>query len=489
MYPLGHTINGSPHSVCVSLPTMADVIGYEEKRPEVISMMRSGYPRFVSHELVEKLARVLEEEYALAPRKLLLTASAKSAHDLLAWVGSAAELFDGGGYHGVTVLAEDSEALIRGRKFLQHTGVGISSREAEDGLGQGNTPEPSLPRDPENRIRQQLAELYRAGSPEDIFLTRGGMNAFYAGFLALRDLQAAAGRIHWVQLGWLYVDTACILEKMLPPGGRIICWYDVKDLEGLKKVVDELGDTVAGIVTETPTNPLMQTCDLPALHEFARERGIGLMLDPTMVSPHNVNILPYSDVHINSLTKYAGNQGDVLVGALALNQESPFYAGLRAAVPHLVERPCNRDLARLAYQMQDYSSFVHQANANTHEVVRFLKAHPNVDRVWWALQDSCAENFQKIAHKDGGPGCIVSFTTHTPLDRFYDRVQLAKSPSFGTAFTMLCPFMFMAHYDLASTREGRQKLIEIGLHPDLIRVSVGAEPASEIIAALDAALR
>ena len=47
--PLGQRIPGSPHSVACSLPTLHDIVGYEEGRPETTRHIASGYPRFVVH--------------------------------------------------------------------------------------------------------------------------------------------------------------------------------------------------------------------------------------------------------------------------------------------------------------------------------------------------------------------------------------------------------------------------------------------------------
>src|SRR5947207_10385281 len=53
---LGHAIPPSTHAVSVALPRWQDVVGYEEKKPEVIDRLATGYPRFVVHPLVQKLA-------------------------------------------------------------------------------------------------------------------------------------------------------------------------------------------------------------------------------------------------------------------------------------------------------------------------------------------------------------------------------------------------------------------------------------------------
>src|SRR5215472_17488812 len=54
---LGQPIPASPHAVSVALPLWEHVVGYEEKRPAVMEKLSSGYPRFVIHPLVQKLAQ------------------------------------------------------------------------------------------------------------------------------------------------------------------------------------------------------------------------------------------------------------------------------------------------------------------------------------------------------------------------------------------------------------------------------------------------
>jgi cystathionine gamma-synthase len=83
---------------------------------------------------------------------------------------------------------------------------------------------------------------------------------------------------------------------------------------------------------------------------------------------------------------------------------------------------------------------------------------------------------------------MISFTLRGRLDAFYDRLRLPKGPSFGMRTTLICPFMYLAHYDMVTTPGGRAELKANGLDPDLLRLCVGTEPADEIIAALAEAL-
>ena len=75
-----------------------------------------------------------------------------------------------------------------------------------------------------------------------------------------------------------------------------------------------------------------------------------------------------------------------------------------------------------------------------------------------------------------------------PLARFYDAFPMLKGPSFGTVFTIVSPFIYMAHYDLVKAPATRRHLLRCGIDPELVRISVGTEPFLQIQAAFADAL-
>jgi cystathionine gamma-synthase len=85
---------------------------------------------------------------------------------------------------------------------------------------------------------------------------------------------------------------------------------------------------------------------------------------------------------------------------------------------------------------------------------------------------------------------MITFTLRTPgaLTKFYDKLRLPKGPSFGMKTTLICPFMYLAHYDLVTTPAGLAELAASHLDPDLLRLCVGGEASEEIIGALAEAL-
>jgi cystathionine gamma-synthase len=506
--PLGQRIPGSVHSVSCSLPTMSAVVGYEEKNPDITRHLTSGYPRFVVHPFARQLAERLAEKHHLGGRTLWLTSSARMAGELAQHLGAhstvsagslqaspgqaGARTFSAEDLHGVS-HPENAALATRAKTFLQNIGGFLSSREAEDHLVRlgalpGVTPENLFTGDAAAEVKGHLRRAFPSAGDADLLLASSGMNAIYAAFRALSELQAGYGRTIWIQLGWLYLDTIAILKKFTAAPGQYIYVYDVFDRAALERLFAEHGRRIAGLVTEVPTNPLIQTPDLPWLAALARRHGAALILDPSVTSAFNVDLLPYADIVTTSLTKYTASEGDVIAGLAVVNPASPQAARLRTKLPTLLEPVYPRDLARLAAQIGKTEALLARMHDSLPRVVAFLEKHPAVRDVFWARRAESRENFTRVARAPGAVGAMISFTLRGPLEKFYDRLRLPKGPSFGMTTTLICPFMFLAHYDLVTSEAGRAELAASGLDPNLLRLSVGTEPVEEIIAALAEAL-
>jgi cystathionine gamma-synthase len=488
--PLGQPIPALPHAVSCSLPTMQAVRGYEEKDPAVTRHLTSGYPRFVVH----PFARQLAAHFAPAGRTLWLTSSERMAGELVRHLGAAsgATRFSHDGLHGVA-HPESTETAGQAKGFLQHLGGFLSSREAEDrlvglGLRAAVHPEATFAGDAAAEVRRQLRPAFAGAGDSDLLLANSGANAIYAAFRAVAAVQAARGRTRWVQLGWLYLDTIAVLKKFTPEPADYLYLRDVFDRAALERLFAEQGPRLAGLVTEIPTNPLIQTPDVAALAELCRRHGVALVLDPSVSSPFSVEVLPHADVVVASLTKYTASEGDVIAGVVAINPARPDAAALRRGAAEWLEPVYARDLARLAAQIGGTGAVLARIQASVPRVAAFLAGHPAVKEVCWALQPSSRENYLRIARSPQATGGMISFTLRGPLGAFYDRLRLPKGPSFGMKTTLICPFMYLAHYDLINTPDGRAELAASGLEPDLLRLCLGVEPAEDIIAALAEAL-
>jgi cystathionine gamma-synthase len=469
---------------------MADVRGYEEREPRVINALRSGYPRFVVHVYIAELIEWYLKRESQQGRAAVLIPGRRATQDLVDWIGAGV----------ISLKVEDALYLVyfdgtnrdlnhRVQKFVQHTGCGISSRQAEDllcahGLQDTVHPETSFAGNAQAAVETQLAGLIGCDT-KDVLVCSCGMNAFYAGFRAVQEAQSVRGRTKWLQLGWLYLDSGCVLKEFLDENASLDYCYDATDTDVLVKKIKAYGESLACVVIECPTNPLVQVADLARIAEAVRGCGGILMIDPTIASIYNVDVLPYADLLVTSLTKYACYQGDVMIGALALNPQSSHYGDLVLRTSGFYQPPYLRDLARLAFELQSAVKAVEEMDANARQLADYLRAHSAVKKVHYA---GYSDHFSEVAKSAGSGGAMITIELHGEIEPFYDRLQLMKGPSFGTVFTLACPFMYLAHYDLVTSEEGRRFLASIGIDPDLIRISVGTEPIEEIISVFRNAL-
>lgn len=471
---------------------MADVIGYEEKNPETLSKLTAGYPRFVVHTCLREIETHWKRLFETPNQSIWLTSSESMAERLKAHLACASsKLIKHRGVSGLRI-PNQSELNTEAKSFLQHIGGFLSARQAEDyliaeGIRKSAEPETVFEGDSHAEVLSTLKPLLNADA-DSIVLSNTGMNAFFSAFEAVRAVQTPKGRTSWIKLGWLYSDTMHILDKLSGEQAGNVEILDVFDLEQLERTLFERGETIAGIVTETPTNPLIQTMDLARIHDLATKHKTYFIVDPTVASPANIDVEPYADVIVNSLTKYAANEGDVMLGAIAVTKSCPKRDELLTQIRSNVETPYSRDLARLAYQISGYKPLVEKTNKTTAEVVAFLSSHPKVKTVNWAKSPRSKVNFEKIARSPDAIGGLISFEYDGPLAQFLDSTPLPKGPSFGMRTTLLCPYIYLAHYALVTSGEGQEILSRAGINPDLLRLAIGEEPAEDIIAALKTGL-
>jgi cystathionine gamma-synthase len=482
--PCGARLPDTIHAVTVSMPALQDLIAYERGVPEALQRIQTGYPRFHTHPYIVQLQEHLNQRLGLAGRPLLIVSSAKAAHALcqLLELDETAIIQ----YKQLIALMLPEAKLAQAKALRQHIGAHVSSRQAEDfllaeGLLDQKQTEDCLTTDSDRHVRKTLGVAYNAASADDIYLANAGMNAIYAAYQAINKLQHPQGRNIWIQFGWLFMDTMHLVEKLRATGTDYHAVYDVFNLAELRALLSRLGDRVAGIITEAPSNPLVRTPDVREIKRYAERYDCALLIDSTLGTPYNVDVLPHADLVIESLTKYASGSADVMLGAIVLNASSRFYAGVRAALPDYVEQPYTRDVQRLAFQIAGYAERMRQVNANTLALIEFLQTRQTVKSIFWAYQPESRVNYEQIHRADGSPGGIITLELHVPLATVYDRLRLAKGPSLGAEFTLVGPYLYHAHYDLVSSEAGRKSLAAAGLNPELLRISVGVEAINELI--------
>lgn len=472
----------SPHGTVVCLPTLADVESYERHEEATWRLITSGYPRFVRNALVTQAATQAAQGCGRSGALFPLV-SQTAAQRLLAWAGITSAQLDHIG-DWVLVSFAEGPAAERFAKLVQHTGVLISSRQAEAHLA-GRRCEPAATAAAEAQIRAALQPYLAPAPVTAIVLTLAGMNAVAAAIGAVNAVQAPRGKKVWIQLGWLYVDSARLFEKATDT--KHIFLTDVTDLVAVEKVL-ATGE-VAGVFTEIPNNPQLETADVPALRALCDRYAAKLVLDPSSVGLASVDVLPHADVVCSSLTKYAASRGDVMAGVLAVNPARPDAVTLLSTARALVDAPHGTDAQALAAQIGRLGEITNQLSANAAEIARRLATHPAVLRVRTAQTTATAKHYAAVQRPGAGSGSLITLELKGEMRGVYDRLQVVKGPSFGLEFTVASPFLWLAHFAEVTTPEGRASIRRAGLDPDLLRISIGLEPVEEVWAAFEQAFK
>ena len=470
------------HAVSVSMPNIQDVIDYEEQTPQILEKIKSGYPRFILHPYLKKLAIFIQEKYKISNDFEVVLLSSKKAVELISdkyFIHNKIEVNEP---FGVILVQKGTSQLQKVLMYIQHVGCNLSSRLAEKYLFDVGLIESLHQEKLENEeiaktvIVNTLAKAYNQPS-KNICLAPSGMNAIYSIVRGINSIQNHNGRNILVQFGWLYLDTMNIVNHHY---NQSKIFPDILNLDLLEEYLKKDGKKVSAIITEMPTNPLLKTVDIKRLRALCDEYNIPLVIDTTFATPFNLNLEEYADIFVESLTKFACGNADVLMGAIILNKRHNLSHMSVEFFKHC-ESVYIKDIQRLATQITGYEKRVKSISSNTKKLVEYFKRCSYIKDVYYCLNDENKANYSQTMKDDNSLTGIISVTFTKPFKEVYDKLNFAKGPSLGTEFTLLMPYTYLAHWDLIQSKKGNEFLEEIGLPIDLLRISVGVENINEII--------
>ncbi len=464
---LGQPIPQSPHAVSVALPRWEDVIAYEEKDPKCINSLQSIYPRFGFNPLVQEIAQkslqiIGKSSSSSWPYPNIQTA--EKAKTYCDQTNKKAKTFIQE-ISGVQCLIVDSETTRIAKAFWQHTGLGISSRQAAIALNKEKAPSFNAGEGARLSIRKKLAGIYGCDSSL-IQLHPSGMAALTTALEALRKFRPKSTAL---QLGFPYVDVLK-LPQVIFEGSELILNPEPSKLASKLDSVKP-----SALIVELPSNPMLQCIDLPVIAKMAHERGIPVIADDTIGSAVNIDPIPYADLIFTSLTKSFSGRGNVLAGSLIISPESQWKEILQEIIPiSSVTNLSDADSLVLNEASQDVESRIDQLNNSCLKIKARLENHPDIERV---LHPEQCSNFQSLMKPHAGYGCLLSFELTGGLSkaqRFYNALEVCKGPSLGTIFTLACPYVLLAHYEELDWAK------KCGVPSTLIRVSVGLEQTEDL---------
>jgi cystathionine gamma-synthase len=278
----------------------------------------------------------------------------------------------------------------------------------------------------------------------------------------------------------LYGGTYRLLRRVWEDGGLSFTSADLTD----PAAVDAAWRSETRLVwVESPTNPRLEIVDIAAVAAVARERGAWTAVDNTLASPYLQQPLALgADLVVHSTTKYLGGHSDVLGGWVGTSSEGlAERLGLLQAATGPVPGPVDaflilRGVKTLALRMERHC-------ANAAAVADFLSGHPAVAAVHYPGLAS-HPGHGLAARQMSGFGGMVSFTLAG--GEAAARVVCAATRLFalggslGGVESLISYPPTMSHFPMQGT--------ELAADPALVRLSVGIEAATDLIADLDHAL-
>lgn len=312
---------------------------------------------------------------------------------------------------------------------------------------------------------------------EEGFAFATGMAAVYSTFAAL--LKAGD---HIVSVGSVFGSTHTLFTKYFPKWNIATSYFDINKPETIESCIQP---NTKILFAESPTNPAVEILDLDLLGKIAKKHNLILVVDNCFATPYIQNPIKFgADLVIHSATKLIDGQGRVLggvtVGRADLVRE--IYLFSRNTGPAL--SPFNAWI--MSKSLETLPVRIEKHCENALKVAKFLENHPNVQMVKYPFLNSHPQyEIAKRQMKLGGN--IVAFEIKGGIAAgrdFLDKIRLCSlSANLGDTRTIVTHPASTTHSKLSVDEQ-----LKVGITEGLVRVSVGLETVTDVIADLKQAL-
>ena len=311
----------------------------------------------------------------------------------------------------------------------------------------------------------------------------------------------------------VYGGTYNLLAHTLVDQGLTTTFVDPSDPENFEKAIK---DNTKLLYAETLGNPNSDIADLEAISAIAHKHGIPLIVDSTFATPYLLRPIEHgADIVVHSATKFIGGHGTVMGGVIVdagkfdwaandkfpgLSKPNPSYHGIVftdavGASAYIIKlrttimrdqgaalSPFNSFL--LIQGLETLSLRVERHVSNALKVVEYLSKHPQVEKV---NHPSVATGRQKELYDTyfkNGAGSIFTFELKG------DAEQAKKFTESLELFSLLANVADVKSLVIhpASTTHSQlseEELLEAGIKPNTIRLSIGTEHIDDIIEDLE----
>lgn len=323
---------------------------------------------------------------------------------------------------------------------------------------------------------------------------------------------------HIVASKTIYGGTYNLLAHTLPLSSGITATFVDPEIEGSFEAA--IQDNTKAIFIETLGNPNSNIADIEEIAKIAHKHNMPLVVDSTFATPYLVRPIEYgADIVIHSATKFIGGHGTAIGGVIVesgnfdwkssgkypwISEPNPSYHGISfadaakgAAFVTYIRAILLRDTGSILSPfhaflflqgLETLSLRVERHVENALKIVDFLSKHPQVEAVHHpSLPTESSHKLYKKYFPNGG-GSIFTFEIKGDAEtakKFIDNLAIfSLLANVADVKSLVIHPASTTHSQLTEA-----ELLDQGIKPNTIRLSIGIENADDLIAALDAAFK
>ena len=318
---------------------------------------------------------------------------------------------------------------------------------------------------------------------------------------------------HIVAQKTIYGGSYNLLAHTLPQFGVETTFVDAHDL---KAVAAAIRPNTKAIYLETLGNPNSDIPNIEVIAEIAHIHGLPLVIDNTFGTPFLIRPIEFgADIVIHSATKFIGGHGTTLGGIIVdsgkfdwkssgkyapISEPNPSYHGISfvdaagpAAFVTYIRAILLRDTGAaispfnaflLLQGVETLSLRVERHAENTEKVVEYLAAHPQVEKVNHPSRPNHPDHALYEKYFPNGGASIFTFEIkggQAEAHKFIDNLEIfSLLANVADVKSLVIHPATTTHSQLSS-----EELLDQGIKPNTIRLSIGTEHIDDILADLE----
>ncbi|CAB4610541.1 unannotated protein [freshwater metagenome] len=306
---------------------------------------------------------------------------------------------------------------------------------------------------------------------EHCVATGSGMSAMFASLACLVE----AGD-HIVASAAMFSSCHVVITEILPKWGVTYELVKANDKAAWEKALTK---QTKAVFIETPSNPLMEIVDIRFVADLAHKVGATVIVDNVMASPVLQKPLELgADVVMYSATKHIDGQGRVLAGAL-LGSFEYIYEKLIPFTRHTGPSLSAFNAWVLVKSLETMELRVTRMCENAQTLAEFLETRKEIKSVRYpGLASHPDREVIKKQMKAGGTTIGIEFAgSQKDAFRFMDALRVIDiSNNLGDSKSLITHPASTTHRRLSP-----EVLLEMGITPSVIRLSVGLEHIDDLL--------